>query len=70
MESRHSIGCIAILMVTSLLLTSKNNIAALAHASSDDDIYRGYFIPKDSIVIGNAWFVELVDHEEDFLIPP
>ena len=23
----------------------------------EDDIYNGYFIPKDSIILGNAWYV-------------
>jgi len=25
------------------------------HATSEDDVYEGYFIPKGSIVIANAW---------------
>ena len=25
------------------------------HATSEDDEYRGYFIPKGTIVMGNAW---------------
>ena len=29
----------------------------LAHMATDDDVYGGYFIPKGSIVIGNAWYV-------------
>lgn len=27
----------------------------MPHASTEDDVYRGYFIPKGSIVVGNAW---------------
>ncbi|CAE6531694.1 unnamed protein product [Rhizoctonia solani] len=27
------------------------------HTCSQDDIYRGYFIPKGAIVIGNAWAI-------------
>lgn len=28
---------------------------AIPHASSEDSVYRGYYIPKGSIVVGNAW---------------
>ncbi|KAF8588294.1 cytochrome P450 [Ramaria rubella] len=28
---------------------------AFAHRVMEDDFYRGYFIPKDSLVVGNAW---------------
>ena len=31
----------------------------LPHAATEDDMYNGYFIPKGSIVIGNAWSVTL-----------
>ncbi|KAH9976351.1 cytochrome P450 [Lactifluus volemus] len=29
----------------------------LPHASSEDDIYRGFFIPKGSLIVANAWAV-------------
>ncbi|KIJ48489.1 hypothetical protein M422DRAFT_162762 [Sphaerobolus stellatus SS14] len=29
----------------------------IAHAASRDDVYRGFFIPRGSIVIGNSWNV-------------
>jgi len=29
----------------------------LPHSPTDDDVYRGYFIPKGSAVIGNAWCI-------------
>ena len=25
----------------------------------EDDVYNGYFLPKDAIVLGNAWYVSL-----------
>lgn len=28
----------------------------VAHAVSQDDTYRRYFIPKGTIIIGNIWF--------------
>ncbi|KIK66619.1 hypothetical protein GYMLUDRAFT_257455, partial [Collybiopsis luxurians FD-317 M1] len=28
---------------------------AVAHLSSEEDIYKGYRIPKNSIIVGNAW---------------
>ncbi|KAF8513276.1 cytochrome P450, partial [Gautieria morchelliformis] len=27
----------------------------IAHATTQDDIYNGYFIPKGAIILGNAW---------------
>ncbi|TFK27950.1 cytochrome P450 [Coprinopsis marcescibilis] len=30
---------------------------ALPHATSTDDVYDGYFIPKGTIVMGNAWHI-------------
>jgi hypothetical protein len=30
---------------------------AVAHMATDDDVYEGYFIPKGSIILGNAWCV-------------
>ena len=50
--------CIAIRLV---LLSSFDAIfltgilLAVPHASSSPDIYNGYYIPKGSIVVGNAW---------------
>lgn len=32
--------------------------AGMPHCSTADDIYRGYFIPKGSIIINNAWYVD------------
>jgi hypothetical protein len=29
----------------------------LAHASSKCDIYRGYFIPKDAVIVPNQWAI-------------
>jgi hypothetical protein len=25
----------------------------------EDDVYNGYFLPKDSIILGNAWYAAL-----------
>ncbi|KAI0061737.1 cytochrome P450 [Artomyces pyxidatus] len=30
---------------------------ALPHATTEDDVYNGYFIPKGSLVIGNTWSI-------------
>ncbi|KAF8868693.1 cytochrome P450, partial [Infundibulicybe gibba] len=27
------------------------------HTSTDDDVYKGYFIPKGSIVFANIWYM-------------
>ncbi|KAH9976345.1 cytochrome P450 [Lactifluus volemus] len=31
--------------------------AGFPHSSSEDDVYRGFFIPKGSVVIANAWAI-------------
>jgi len=30
---------------------------AIPHASTEDDVYEGFFIPKGSLVIGNSWAI-------------
>ena len=30
---------------------------AIPHRLAEDDIYNGYFLPKNAIVLGNAWYV-------------
>ena len=32
---------------------------AIPHLTTEDDVYDGYFIPKGTIVFGNAWYVVL-----------
>ncbi|KAL0576519.1 hypothetical protein V5O48_005464 [Marasmius crinis-equi] len=39
---------------------------AVPHAALEDDVYEGYWIPKGSTVIGNAWAVL---HDEDLYGP-
>ncbi|KAF9044304.1 cytochrome P450 [Panaeolus papilionaceus] len=43
----------------------------LAHMVSEDDEYRGYFIPKGTIVMGNSWAIlhdpEIFDDPEEFI---
>jgi len=36
-------------------------LLAIPHLVSQDDVYRGYSIPKDTIVIANSWLVLTVD---------
>lgn len=31
-------------------------IIAIGHMASEDDEYDGYFIPKGTVVLGNAWY--------------
>ncbi|KAK7446315.1 hypothetical protein VKT23_014521 [Stygiomarasmius scandens] len=33
------------------------NPLGIAHLSTEDDVYKGYYIPKGSIVIGNIWAI-------------
>lgn len=31
--------------------------AGVAHVSTEDDVYNGYFIPKGAILLPNIWYV-------------
>ena len=43
------------------ILTSTHPLpTGLAHCSTEDDEYDGYFIPKGTIVIPNNWFVVIL----------
>jgi cytochrome P450 len=35
---------------------------AIPHSSTDDDVYNGFYIPKGTIVMGNAWSI-MHDHK-------
>lgn len=32
---------------------------ALPHVSTEDGTYKGYFIPKGSVILGNVWSVHI-----------
>ena len=34
-------------------------IPAIPHRLMEDDVYNGYFLPKNAIVLGNAWYAVL-----------
>lgn len=38
------------------------NPFGLPHASAEDDEYEGYFIPKGTIIMPNAWYVVTPTH--------
>ncbi|KAF5357112.1 hypothetical protein D9756_006792 [Leucocoprinus leucothites] len=44
---------------------------AVPHYSTEDDEYRGYFIPKNTVVIGNAWAIlhdeKVYSNPEEFI---
>ena len=44
---------LVIIIVTTILTSSE----AAAHMSTNDDEYNGFYIPKGTIMIGNAWLV-------------
>ena len=39
------------------IITILTNSEGIPHMSSTDDEYNGYFIPKGTVMIGNAWLV-------------
>ena len=42
-----------ITIITTILTISEG----VPHMSTNDDTYNGYYIPKGTVVIGNAWLV-------------
>ena len=40
-----------------IIITILTNFEALPHMSTTDDEYNGFFIPKGTIMLGNAWLV-------------
>lgn len=40
-----------------LLRWQQVDTLAVPHRLTQDDVYRGYFIPRGSTIIGNAWCV-------------
>ena len=45
-----------IIIVATILTSSK----AIPHMSTMDDEYNGFYIPKGTMLIGNAWLVRLL----------
>ena len=46
-------------------MTGRVNFGALAcigvpHKIADDDVYKGYHIPKGALVMGNSWYVRSI----------
>ena len=35
---------------------TNNSVLGIPHRSTEDDVYEGYHIPKESIVIFNSWY--------------
>ena len=48
------IGRPFVITIITTILTSPEGIP---HMSTNDDEYNGYYIPKGTVVIGNAWLV-------------
>ena len=46
-----------IIKIITTILTSPE---AIPHMSTMDDEYKGFYIPKGTIMIGNAWLVRLL----------
>ncbi|KAJ2929185.1 hypothetical protein H1R20_g7906, partial [Candolleomyces eurysporus] len=65
-EDKGKLPYITAIMRESLRWQNPNPIA-LPHMSTEDDVYKGYRIPKGSMVIGNVW--ALMHNEEEFPEP-
>ena len=46
------LGRLLLIIIVATILTSPK---AIPHMSTTDDEYNGFYIPKGTIVIGNAW---------------
>jgi Cytochrome P450 len=60
------LGRLFVIIVVSTILMSSEGIP---HMSSFDDEYNGFYIPKGTIVIGNAWLVRPVNPIFSAIIP-
>ena len=47
-----------VLIIVATILTSSE---AIPHMSTNDDEYNGFYIPKGTIMIGNAWLIRLLN---------
>ena len=48
------LGRLFVIVVVAIILTSSEGIP---HMSTIDDEYNGFYIPKGTVMIGNAWLV-------------
>jgi hypothetical protein len=51
-------GPFVIIIVTTILMSSEG----FPHMSTNDDEYNGFYIPKGTMMIGNAWLVQPLNH--------
>jgi len=54
------------MLVTTILTCS----GGIAHMATNDDEYNGYYIPKGTVLLGNAWPVRTITPTfcPDFLV--
>jgi cytochrome P450 len=43
---------------------------AIPHALNQDDVYEGMYLPKDSTIVANIWYVVIIMCIKSFIIPP
>ena len=43
-------------------LSGVTNLVGFPHSAIEDDVYKGFFIPKNSMILVNAWFVSGLLH--------
>ncbi|PPR03920.1 hypothetical protein CVT24_008105 [Panaeolus cyanescens] len=69
-SDRHSLPYVSAIIKESARWHVGVNLG-IAHCSSEDDEYEGYFIPKGTIVMGNAWSIlhnpETYPNPEEFI---
>ena len=44
-----------------IFVTFLKSSEGLPHMTTSDDEYNGFYIPKETIVIGNSWLVQLLN---------
>ena len=55
---------------TCVLCTILTSSEAIPHMATNDDEYDGYYIPKGTVILGNAWLVgiTITTFRPDFLV--
>lgn len=55
----HVAAPLGTLLTLFLLCTILTDSEAIPHMATNDDEYHGYYIPKGTVLLGNAWLVPL-----------
>lgn len=57
----HPVTPLGTSCVVGPIFPSLDRLSAIVHRGMANDEYNGYFIPKGSLVVGNAWYEPVVN---------